>query len=287
MNPSFTCKPTREPVRLLRPLTRILQHWALWLSLVSQGLLSGCGGGSGGGVTTVPADTSVPTLVITSDAPATASAAFTLTFSFSGPISIYGDSGVLPWSTNSGPNPGNLASANADKTTFTKVSETKYTVRVTPASWTKGNWTLTVPAGAYKNATGTASSTETVTITQAIDTNLPIPIFSPVVAPNGVNFTGPTVVTVSFNTLLPTDLTAEQLVLSALQVNTQLPAANPGTISGFVKTSGPTQATAYQFLYTPVSGSLSVTIRLPAGSVTAGGFQNQSSQWGAHWFEVP
>lgn len=278
---------THDLTRLFGYFSLALQRWTLWLALAGLGALSGCGGGSGGGGTTVTADTSVPTVVITSDAPATASAAFTLTFTFSGPITIYSENGVLPWSTSGGASGGNSASATADGTTFTKVSDTQYTVRVTPSSWTKGDWTLTLPKGAYKNASGTAYSTEAATITQAIDTNFPIATFTTVDPGNGLNFTGPTLVTVSFNTLLATDLTAAQLVLSAKDLDTQLAVANPGVISDFVKTSGSLQFSTYQFRYTPVSGSRVVSVELPAGSVTAAGVQNTKSIWGPYWFLIP
>lgn len=193
---------------------------------------------------------------------------------------IYAADGVLPWAT--------VAGATPDKSTFTKVSATQYTVTVSPNNLTKTDkWTLTVPAGAYKNAANTAFSTVGTTLTQAIDTSFPIATFSPKAPTTGLNFTGPTTVTVAFNTQLTADLTAAQLVLSAINLDTQLDQVPPGTISNFVKTSGPLEFSSYSFLYTPVSGSNSVKIRIPAGSVSAGGFSNTGDQWGAMWFLVP
>jgi hypothetical protein len=263
----------------LTALERGLSRVALWLGLGAMALLSACGGGSGGGAVDI-VDTSVPTLVMSSNAPATASAPFIVTFTFSAPITIYSTDGVLPWATSQGATP--------DKSTFTKVSATQYTVTVNPNNLTKTDkWTLTLPAGAYKNAANNAFSTVVTTLTQAIDTSFPIASFSPKAPPIGVNFTGPTTVTVAFNTQLTADLTAGQLVLSAINLDTQLDQATPGTISNFVKTSGPLEFSAYSFLYTPVSGSNSVKIRIPAGSVSAGGFSNTGDQWGAMWFLVP
>jgi len=265
----------------LTSLDHGLRRAALWLGIGAMALLNACGGGSGGGGGTNDiVDTSVPTLVISSNAPATASAPFTVTFTFSAPITIYSADGVLPWAT--------VAGAVPDKSTFTKVSATQYTVTVNPNNLTKNDkWTLTVPAGAYKNAANNAFSTVGTTLTQAIDTSFPIATFSPKAPATGNQFTGPTTVTVAFNTQLTADLTAAQLELSAINLNTQLNQVPPGTISNFVKTSGPLEFSSYSFLYTPVSGSNSVKIRIPAGSVSAGGFSNTESQWGAVWFLVP
>lgn len=252
----------------------------LAMALGLMALLGACGGGGGGDA---PVDTSnivVPTVTITSDAPAVAKGPFNLTFTFSGPITIYSADGVLPWATSNG-------NASVDKTTFKKVSDTKYTVVATPNNWRKGDWTLLLPAGAYKDATGVKYSTQAASVTQTIDTQLPFATFSATPPAGQVFFTGPTTVTISFSTLLDADLTVGALVVSASGVDDQQPAASPGVISNFVKTSGINEKNVYTFLYTPPAGKYSVAVNLPAGAVKAGGIANESSNWSAIFKTTP
>jgi hypothetical protein len=253
---------------------------AMTLGLIA--LMGACGGGGGGG-SEAPVDISnivVPTVTITSDAPAVAKLPFTLTFTFSGPIMIYSADGILPWAVPNG-------SAKPDKTTFKKVSDTKYTVVVKPTNQSKGDWKLILPPGAYKDVTGVKYSTEAASVTQAIDTQAPFAIFSATPSAGQTVFTGPTTVTISFNTLLDANLTAGALVLSAFNLDTQEPLASPGVISNFVKTSFTNEKNVYTFLYTPPAGRSSVVVELPAGAVSAGGAPNESSNWSAVFITTP
>jgi hypothetical protein len=221
----------------------------------------------------------VPSLSITSDAPAVAKASFNLTFNFTGPVTIYSADGVLPWATNN-------TNAVVDKATFKKVSDTMYTVKVTPANWRKGDWTLLIPAGAYKDATGARYSTLSASVTQAIDTQMPVATFSSSPSSGQTIYTGPTMVTISFSTLLDADLSVGGLVLSSFNLDTQEPLASPGVISNFVKTSSTNEKNVYTFLFTPAAGRTSVIVNLPAGTVRAGGMPNESTNWGG-LFIVP
>jgi hypothetical protein len=221
----------------------------------------------------------VPSLSITSDAPAVAKSAFNLTFNFTGPVTIYSADGVLPWATNN-------TNAVVDKTTFRKVSDTRYTVKVTPANWKKGDWTLFIPAGAYTDATGVKYSTLSASVSQAIDTQMPFASFSASPASGQVFYTGPTTVTISFSTLLDADLTVGALVLASFNPNTEEPIAFPGVISNFVKASGTNEKNVYTFLLTPAAGRSRVVVNLPAGAVQAGGMPNESTKWEA-LFIVP
>lgn len=252
----------------------------LGMPLALMALLGACGGGGGGGE--APVDTSsivVPSLSITSDAPAVAKSAFNLSFNFTGPVTIYSADGVLPWATNN-------TNAVVDKATFRKVSDTRYTVKVTPENWKKGDWTLFIPAGAYTDATGVKYSTLSASVTQAIDTQMPFASFSAAPASGQVFYTGPTTVTISFSTLLDVDLTVGALALSSFSLDTQEPIAFPGVISNFVKTSGTNDKNVYTFLFTPATGRSRVVVNLPAGAVRAGGMPNESTKWEA-LFIVP
>jgi len=255
--------------------------WRLGMPLALTVLLGACGGGGGGGGE-APVDTSsivVPTLSITSDAPAVAKSAFNLSFNFTGPVTIYSADGVLPWATNN-------TNAVVDKSTFRKVSDTRYTVTVTPANWKKGDWTLFIPAGAYTDATGVKYSTLSASVTQAIDTQMPFASFSASPASGQAFYTGPTLVTISFSTLLDADLTVGALALSAFKPDTEEPIASPGVISNFVKASGTNEKNVYTFLLTPAAGRSRVVVNLPAGVVRAGGMPNEGTKWEA-LFIVP
>ena len=166
------------------------------------------------------------------------------------------------------------------------MSATQYTVVVAPNAAKKGDWTLTAPAGAYKNAGGNASNTAAVAVTQAIDTMPPVGSFSAALPPGQVFFSGPTTVTLSFDTALDADLTLDKLVASSVNIATSTANA-PGSVGNLLKTSAPGAAPVYTFVYTPVGGSNAVTVTLPAGAVAAGGIANAGTQWGPVLFNLP
>ena len=264
----------QHPDRLQAAALHTLHVCRLWLGALCLALLGACGGGSSD-----PVDTTVPTLSIASDAPATARAAFKLTFSFSAPVTIPNSDGILAWSTDNG-------NANADRSTFKKLSATQYTVVVTPNAAKKGDWTLTVPAGAYKNAGGNASNAAAATVTQYIDTMPPVGTFNATLPTGQIFFSGPTVVTLSFDTALDADLTLDKLVASSVAIATATANA-PGSIGNLLKTSAPGAAPVYTFVYTPIGGNNAVTVTLPAGAVAAGGIPNAGSAWGPVVFNLP
>ena len=237
-------------------------------------MLAACGGGGSGD----PVDTSVPTLAIASYAPATARAPFKLTFTFSAPVTIPSADGILAWATSSG-------MASADRSTFTKVSATQCSVAVTPNPAKKGDWTLTVPAGAYLNAAGNASNATAVAVTQNIDTMPFFGLFSSTWPAGQIALDAPTTVTLRFSDVLDADLTLDKLAVSSTDLTTKLPNV-PGSVGNLVKTSAPGAAPVYTFVYTPVSGKSAVTVTLPAGSVFSGGLPNADSAWGPVLFYV-
>jgi hypothetical protein len=253
-----------------------LRHFRLWLGVMGLSLLGACGGGgSSGGIGDQVLDTSVPTLSITSDAPSSARAPFKLTFTFSGPVTFPASDGILSWATNN-------TNATANRSTFTQVSATQYTVTVTPVSSAKGNWTLTVPAGGYKNQGGNASNTTAVAVTQAIDAAPPIGTFSATVPSGQLAYIGPTTVTLRFDLPLDADLTLDKLVLSSTSFSTGVATA-AGIVSNLVKTSAPGALPVYTFLYTPASGSNSVNFGLAPNAVFSGSIPNATNTWLA-WF---
>ena len=259
-------------VAALQPLRRC----RLWLSVVCLALLGACGGGgSGGGGGDAVVDTSVPTLSITSNAPASARAPFTLTFTFSGPVTFPSTEGILSWSTNN-------SNASADRSSFTKVSATQYTVIVTPVAAKQGDWTLTVPPGGYKNAGGNAANTTAFSVTQAINAMPPVGTFSAPVPQGQVAYVGPTTVTLRFDLPLDADLTLDKLVVSSVSLNGGT-ATQAGSVSNLVKTSAPGDLPVYTFVYTPTSGDNSVSFGLAPRAVFSGTIPNATNTWTA-WF---
>ncbi len=121
-------------------------------------LLAACGGGSDEVVVTVPAV--APTLIISSSAGALAGGAFTVRFEFSAPVAAF-PSGSLPFALQGGRQ---LAGS------FKALSATVFTVGIEPNAQSNGNVLLSVPAGAFADATGKASNTVAYTLTQAYDT---------------------------------------------------------------------------------------------------------------------
>jgi hypothetical protein len=256
-----------------------LRHVLLCFGVLCVALLGACGGGGGGSSVSDPVDSTVPTLTITSDAPPAARAPFKLTFTFSGPVTFPASDGVLAWSTSN-------ANASADRSTFTRVSATQYTVTVTPNSARKGDWTLTVPAGGYRNQSGNATNGTAVAVTQAIDAMPPIGTFRASLPPGQLVFTGPTTVTLSFDLPLDADLTLDKLVASSADPSSGTPNA-AGSVGSLVRTSPPGAAPVYTFVYTPVRGDNVVTVGLAANAVFSGTIANAVVFWGPVRFIVP
>ena len=207
-------------------------------------LLAACGGGSDD-VVVVPAV--APTLTISSSAGALAGAAFTVRFEFSAAVAAF-PSGSLPFALQGG---------RQVAGSFKALSATVFTVGIEPNAQSNGNVLLSVPAGAFADATGKASNTVAYTLTQAYDTRVPDtePRADMATATPG-DATGPFTVNISFNLDV-----GDSFTLADLQVT--------GAIaSALTKLS----ATAYTVLLTPPAGSTGLklaTVELLQGSVTA------------------
>jgi hypothetical protein len=207
-------------------------------------LLAACGGGSDE-VVVVPAV--APTLTISSSAGALAGAAFTVRFEFSAPVAGF-PSGSLPFALQGG---------RQVAGSFKARSATVFTVGIEPNAQSNGNVLLSVPAGAFADATGKASNTVAYTLTQAYDTRVPEtePRAYMATATPG-DATGPFTVNISFNLDV-----GDSFTLVDLQVT-------GATASALTKLS----ATAYSVLLTPPAGSTGLklaTVELLQGSVTA------------------
>lgn len=117
-------------------------------------LAAGCGGGN----TEKTSNAVLPTLVISSDTPGAATGPFTVRFTFSAAVSNFGTSGIA------------ASSGLVIGTALTKLSDTVYTLVVTPSANTKGIGTLQVLAGAFEDSTGALSSTQAYSFGQELDT---------------------------------------------------------------------------------------------------------------------
>lgn len=229
-----------------------------WLLLAAALLLAACGGG--GGTTPGAGDLTVPSLTMSSDATGPASGPFKVTFTFSDDITIVGNGGVLPFATLRGSMiPG----------TFAKLSGKTYSAEILPHDSQTLPFELTVPPGAFRDATGKVSNTVTYTFTQPLYTVGPEAVWTD--SSTDLFISGPVTVTLNFDSVLTTPLQASQLVVTGATSNS--------SISNFVKLPGTNDA--YSFTYTPPRGVSfgSVTITLPKDTVTAGGAGNYASFW--------
>ena len=226
-------------------------------------LLAACGGGgSADAVPVVPAV--APTLTITSSAGALAGSVFTVRFEFSAPVAAF-PSGSLPFALQGGKQ---VAGS------FKSLSATVFTVDIEPNSQSTGTLLLTVPAGAFADATGKASNTVPYSFSQAYNTVLPdtdprVEMKSAVAG----DATGPFTVNITFNLDVGDSFTLADLKLTS------------ATASALTKLS----ATTYTVLVTPPTGTAGLAIlELLQGSVTAvsSGVANSRS-WGfGFWYRT-
>lgn len=256
--------------RLLERWVLPIRGWTLGLGLLGLGLLGACGGGSSGGsVVETPISPTITSM--SSDAGEVASDPFRVTVVFNAPVLIP-DGTLLALCESSGTVYCNVKAGSLQAVAGTTNT---YTLQVIPVKQRKGLARIKIPAGAFKDATGKVSNTVAYELPQFINTVGPNASFSPDSA--GSFITGPLTVTMTFDSVLDSSMTADQLLVS------------DGVISDFRKTSGAAANDVYTFRYTPpssIGGSL--TIVLPDGSVSAGGIKNGFNvQWGPHTLLVP
>lgn len=205
-------------------------------------LLVACGGGSDDAVVVQAV---APSLTISSSAGALAGAVFTVRFEFSAAVAAF-PTGSLAFALQGG---------RQVAGSFKSLSATVFTVDIEPNTQSSGNVLLTVPAGAFADATGKASNTVPYSFAQAYNTVLPdteprVEIKSALAG----DATGPFTLNIAFNLDV-----GDSFALADLKVT-------GATASALTKVSG----TAYTVLLTPPTGTGGLAIvELLQGSVTA------------------
>lgn len=183
-------------------------------------LLTACGGNGTSASNTTP---EAPTLVITSDTPGTATGPFTLRFSFSTAVSSFAANRIL------------ISGAFLNGAGLTRISDTVYTLVVTPTPNLQGAAEITVQAGGFKEATGVTASPRTYGYSQPYDTVVLSnePLLTIAHDATGGQATGAITFTLSFN--VNVDFSVGQLGVTG------------GTLTGFTKQTG----TRYTVVVTP------------------------------------
>lgn len=203
-------------------------------------LLAGCGGGN----TEREEDPVVPTLVITSDAPGDATGPFTVRFTFSAAVSSFSSTRVV------------LTNGALNGAVLVKLSDTVYTLRVTPSANRQDVLTVQVPAGAYRDATGEVANAVAYNFNQRIDTivatNEPVLTIGHDAA--GAVATGPVTFNFEFSVDVGTSFAVEDIRLDT------------GTLGNFTRVSG-TRCTVVVTLPTATTGLLKLEV--PAGAFTS------------------
>lgn len=136
---------TAHPYSLLRT----------WFAVWMLALLSACGGNGSTDGDTAP---EAPTLVITTDAPGTATGPFTVRFSFSAAVSSFASNRIL------------ISGGFLNGASLSKVSDTVYTLVVTPTPGVLGAAEITVQAGGFKDSSGATASPRAYGFSQPCDT---------------------------------------------------------------------------------------------------------------------
>ena len=212
-------------------------------------LATGCGGGN----TERSSDAVLPTLRISSDAPVSASGPFTVRFTFSAAVSGFSTSGIT-------------VSNGFTSSSVSKLSDTVYTVQVTPNNGIDGVVGLQVLAGAFKDASGTLSNTTVQSFPQTVNTIVTAdePTLTISHDVSGTSATGPVTFTFAFSADVSGSFAVTDIQLSA------------GAVASLVSTSSGMQYTAVVNLPAGTTGDLVLVV--PAGSFqTTTGVANQKA----------
>jgi len=238
-------KQTRQPAGMDATRRRIAGGGALGL----LALVAGCGGGN----TEKESDAVIPTLVISSDTPDAATGSFTVRFTFSAAISGFTTAGIT-------------VSNGFTSASVVKLSDTVYTVQVTPTTSFQGVAELRVLVGAFKDATGTVANTVAYAFGQQINTVVATgePTLTITHNVSTATATGPVTFTLQFSEDVSGSFSVSDIQLSA------------GAVSSFTTNTGGALYSAVVTLPTGTTGDL--VLRVPAGSFqTAAGVANQKA----------
>lgn len=162
-----------------------------------------------------------------------------------------------------------IAGGTVDASTFTRVSGREYSVIVTPRSNQTGTLTITVPPGAFFDATGTTANGSAYYFSREYNTVVPptVPFVDFADDVPGYFTSGPVTLTITFSLDVGSSFELSDLVVAS------------ATPSNFTKVS----ATEYTVRLTPPAGASGVmTVTIPAGAVTAvgGSANNRDWAWG-------
>lgn len=222
-------------------------------------LLAGCGGGN----TEKDEDAVAPSLVITSDVPGDATGPFTVRFTFSAAVSNFAANRIL------------LTNGALGGAALVKLSDTVYTLQVTPTANRQDVLTVEVPAGAFRDAGGTASSLVAYRFSQRIDTvvatNEPVLTITNSTAANIA--TGPVTFTFDFSVDVGDSFAAGDIEPDA------------GTLGSFTKVAA-TRYTVVLTLPAATSGLMTLTVRAGAFQ-SATGVPSQQTYTTAILFAIP
>jgi hypothetical protein len=205
-------------------------------------LLAGCGGGN----TEKAVDAVLPTLVISSDTPVAATGPFTLRFTFSAAVTGFDTSRIA------------VSSGLVIGAALTRLSDTVYTLVLTPSANVKGIGTVQVLSGAFEDSTGTLANTQAYSFGQELNTVVigtePTLTISHNLSTAAA--TAPVTFTLSFSTDVDSSFTADDIQLSA------------GTLTSLTRSSG----ALWTALVTLPAGTAGQLVLL----VGAGSFQNSA-----------
>jgi hypothetical protein len=215
--------------------------------------ITACGGGSDG----PPPPPPVPTLEILCNDVGVLASETKITFLFSADVSQFAVNRFV------------LTGGTVDASTFTRVSGREYSVIVRPRANQTGTLTITVPPGAYYDATGVSPSRDPYYFSREFNTVVPptVPTVDFADDAPGYFISGPVTLTITFSLDIGDSFEPSDL------------AVTNATPNAFTKVS----ATEYTVRLTPPTGArVLITVTLPAGSVTAvgGSANNRDWSWG-------
>jgi hypothetical protein len=213
--------------------------WSLLRSgfaMLMLALLTACGGDGTDDSDSTP---EAPSLVITTDAPATATGPFTVNFTFSAAVSSFATNRIL------------ISGGFLNGASLTKISDTVYTLVVTPTPDLQGAVEITVQAGGFKDASGVTASPRAYGFAQPCDTVVlsTEPLLT--ISHDATGGLATAAITFTFNFSADVDFSVGQLAVTG------------GTLTSFTKQTN----TRYTVVVTPPAATTGlVLVQVQAGA---------------------